>query len=87
MHVLLYMHVIHVPVISVQFSSSFAIVMVFPYLPFMMEFLIPRLKDDHQAVGKPCTLYPVLMLCMTTGKLFYLCSACRIITVAKSLAI
>ena len=26
--------------------------MVFPYLPFMMEFLIPRLREDHQSVGK-----------------------------------
>ncbi len=30
--------------------------MVFPFLPFMMEFLIPKLQDDQKSVGKGNTV-------------------------------
>jgi hypothetical protein len=35
-----------------QFSSIFVVGMLYPYLPFLVEFLMPRLKDDKSSVGK-----------------------------------
>ena len=40
------------------FSSAFAITMLFPYLPFMVEFLLPELEGDQQAIGKSLTKLP-----------------------------
>ena len=37
---------------ALKFSTAFAIIMLFPFLPFMIEFLIPRLQEDHKSVGK-----------------------------------
>jgi hypothetical protein len=35
--------------------------MVFPYLPFLMEFLVPGLQDDERDVGKWSSRKPVLL--------------------------
>ena len=44
-------------VFLLQFSSAFAVTMLFPYLPFMVEFLLPHLKDDQTSVGRSLKVY------------------------------
>ena len=45
-------NVLLLPISCVQFSSAFGLTMLFPYLPFMVEFLMPELEGDQQAIGK-----------------------------------
>ena len=35
-----------------QFSSAFSITMMFPFLPFMVEFLLPWLLENETQVGE-----------------------------------
>ena len=41
--------------LAFQFAGSFVITMLYPFLPFMVKFLIPELEDDDKAVGKLST--------------------------------
>jgi len=34
-----------------QVANSFSITMLFPFLPFMVQFLLPELKEDTQSIG------------------------------------
>ena len=35
-----------------QVANSFSITMLFPFLPFMVQFLLPELKEDTQSIGR-----------------------------------
>ena len=39
--------------LTIQFSSSFAITMMFPFAPFLVSFLLPQIKETD--VGKQLT--------------------------------
>ena len=40
----------HAHMMTIQFSSSFAITMMFPFAPFLVRFLLPQVKETD--VGK-----------------------------------
>ena len=59
-----------------QFSSAFALTMLFPYLPFMVEFLLPNLEGDQQAIGKWYILNTTGGLRTTVFQTNYFTSSC-----------
>ena len=49
-----------------QFASAFSITMLFPFLPFMVEFLLPQI--DVSSVGKQNRALKHVFLKLSTGK-------------------
>ena len=40
-------------VIPLQLANAFSVTVIFPFLPFMVQFLLPELKEDKESIGGP----------------------------------